>query len=109
MTSIIASSLLLTSMMNSPYPHDFTVIPCLEFRYESEKHWYFRQESSARTNPNRIDTMNPITARWLVEGGMSWGGAKIGVGHYSEHGIDREYSATESTDFIRLEYRLDYK
>ncbi len=40
---------------------------------------------------------------------MSWGGAKIGVGHYSEHGIDREYSATESTDFIRLEYRLDYK
>lgn len=107
MTTVLLKSLVFLGVANTPYPKHLTVIPSLEIEHQ-QGFIYLRQESSARCNPFAWNRFDPITAKWSVEGGALYAGARIGVGHTSEHGVDKPFAATESFDYLRLEYRLEF-
>lgn len=103
----------LLSIANSPYPDRFTTIPSMEIEMYPVKSGYVSLLSSARCNPVEWNRWNPITALWGVEVGadvrpLSVGDLRLGIGHVSEHGVNVTRGATESHDYLRVEYKFKF-
>lgn len=115
MTTITLATLAALSLANTPYPTDRpTLVPSLTVKHNFEAvPLYIRQVSSARCQPGSWRRFNPVTALWTVEGGFEHtvGGATLllGIGHTSEHGVDRPQPATESLDYVRAELTLKFE
>ncbi len=110
MTTITLATLAAISLANTPYPTTGpTLIPSLAIKYNiTNLPIYILQRSSARCQPVGLNRLNPITALWTVEAGMEYQGLLLGIGHTSEHGIDRIQPSTESLDYVRAELVLKF-
>lgn len=100
----LASSL---ALYNTPYPKQLTFFPDLKIELRPLPWLYFSQEDQARCLPDNFHLWNPIVGRWTVEGGVHLGPVTFAIGHQSEHGIDRVYSATESFDYAVIRLHLE--
>lgn len=93
------------AISNSPYPQQFTLIPKSEITYSPNGVFFIKQISSARTLPSSWRRWGPITTLWTIESGvMLPSGFSLSIGHQSEHGVNMQRGATESMDYMRLEY-----
>ncbi len=75
--------------------------------------FYFRSYNSSRTMAKRINQGNPKTALWEVSFGykaeVDNGLLDISIGHQSEHEVGSKDRLTESYDYAKISYRLEYK
>ena len=80
------------------------LVPSLEVK----KDWdfgYVKQVSSAECDPGSWNRWNPVTATWLVEGGVSHKGFTFFMGHKSYHGVREFNPHTKSYDFFGIRYK----
>lgn len=91
---------------NTPYENKLTLWPELELKHNFNKIWFTKLGVSARTNPTRLNRMNPKTALWDLKFGYETSKWTFVIGHVSEHGIDIIQMPTESYDYISVRYNL---
>ena len=121
MTTIEFMLISALALYNTPYPTQArvpTLIPSLKIEYHpfEAKGWsgiYFSDISSARCQPIATTLWNPITALWRAEAGYRVIGKHsetvLGIGHQSEHGVDKIMPSTESMHYAVLKYTLILK
>jgi hypothetical protein len=93
---------------NSPWPKNDFQTPYLYMEKSVYEEFYVSALNSARTNAKKIDCMNPKTALWQVEGGWKRDGFTVAIGHSSEHEVGSADKLTESNNFIKVSYRMEY-
>ena len=101
------------SLANSPFDQNYNpknvkpFYPSSLIRFE-ENNFYIEQISSASCLPRSLNRWGPKTALWSVEAGYKNGIFQVGIGHLSEHGIDRVIPWTESRDYISFKIRKEF-
>jgi hypothetical protein len=107
MTIIEATTILALGLSNSPFTAK-PVWPSLMVEHRPVPWAYIKQTSEARCEPASPIKWNPVTALWGIEGGVRFKGATVGVGHVSEHGVSSRVPSTESYDYVKLTYRMEF-
>lgn len=100
------------NLANTPYEKKDTQLPYLYVEKSITDNTYFSILNSSRTNATKLDRANPKTALWTVSGGYKF---KVDnqvfnfeLGHQSEHNVDSKDEFTESYNFVKLSYRVEY-
>ena len=101
------------SIGNSPWSKKDFQTPYLMVEKSIYDDFYFKSYNSSRTQAVRLNMMNPKTALWEVSGGyrtrIDDGILDVSIGHQSEHEVGAFDKLTESYDFAKISYRLEYK
>ena len=101
------------SISNTPWNKKDFQTPYLLVEKSAYEDFYFRSFNSSRTQAVRLNQMNPQTALWDVSFGykaeIDGGILDISIGHQSEHEVGKLDKLTESFDYAKISYRLEYK
>lgn len=103
-------TLAVLTLLNSPYdkPRNYYLIPSLKYELNLSKITYLGGKNESRCDPRSWKLLNPLTASWDIHAGIRVYGFDFRLGHVSEHGIDRVVRATESMDYARMSYRVNF-
>lgn len=100
------------SLGNTPFnKKDFQTPYLLIEKYITDD-IYFKSYNTSRTQAVKLNTMNPKTALWDIAIGYKYEYEnnifKIEIGHQSEHEVGSADKLTESFDYIKASYRVEY-
>lgn len=100
------------SVGNSPWSKKDFQQPYLLVEQNVNNEIYFRSFNSSRTMAKRLNQFDPQTALWDISAGyrkdISDGTLDVSLGHQSEHEVGKVDKLTESFDYIKASYRIEY-
>lgn len=101
------------TVANSPHGKQSFQVPYLLVEKRVYEDFYFKSVNSSRTEMARLNHMNPKNMKWEIAFGYKTkfqdGVLDLSLGHISQHEVNAVDSLTESHDFIKVSYRLEYK
>lgn len=96
------------SLHNSPFKKDAYQFPYLLVEKSVYENFYIQLKNSSRTAIVSANMWNPRTTLWNTEIGYRNNGWTIAVGHQSEHELDKKDTNTESFDYVKVSYRIEF-
>lgn len=99
-------------LSNTPFNKNDFQKPYLLIEKYIADNFYFKSYNTSRTQAVKLNTMNPKTALWDIAIGYKYEYEnnifRVELGHQSEHEIGAADKLTESFDYIKASYRVEY-